>query len=207
MYIGTRARAINQAKGRAAAAFAVEAGARASAITGQEIFVWSTIFSPDAPTVSWSARIEHLADLVAMDDALFADEGFAQLVEDNDGLFVGPTSDIVSQVVHGAPSGPPKTYVQANRAVCANGSIGEAMGIGVEIADVATRITGVPVIFVAAVAGTYGAVGWISSVDELADVEAANQALVTNDEWVKLLDRAGHAFAPGATSLMLRRLA
>ena len=207
MYIGSRARAINQAKGRAAAAFAVEAGARASAITGHEIFVWSTIFSPDAPTVSWSARIEHLADLGAMDDALFAVEGFAQFVEDTDGLFVGPTSDLISQVVRGAPTGPPKAYVQATRAVCANGSLGEAMGLGVEIAETAERITGVPVIFVAAASGAYGAVGWISTVDDLAEVEAADAALMANDEWVKLLDRGGHAFAPGASTVMLRRLA
>ena len=151
--------------------------------------------------------MEHLADVLALDDAIFADEGFAQWLEDNDDLFVGPSSDVISQVVHGAPTGPPKTYVQANRAVCANGSIGEAMGLGIEIAETATRITGVPTLFVAPVAGIYGSVGWLSSVDELADVEAANAALVADDEWVKLLDRAGHAFAPGASSLMLRRLA
>ncbi len=207
MYIATRARRINQARGRAAIAAAVEAGARASAVTGREVFVWSSIFSAEGPTVSWSVRVEHLADAIAADDALFADEGFAQWVEDNDGLFAGPSSDLISQVVHGAPTGPPKTYVQATRAVCANGSIGEAMGIGVELAEAATRITGVPVMFATAVTGTYAAVGWLSSVDELAEVEAANASLVADEEWLKLIDRAGHAFAPGTSSSILRRLA
>jgi hypothetical protein len=207
MYIATRTRAINQGKVRAAVAAAVEAGSRASAISGQEIFVWSSIFSSDGPAVSWSVRVEHLADVVALDDALISDEGFAKWIEDNDGLFAGPSSDVVSQVVHGAPSGPPKTYVQATRAVCANGSIGEGMGIGVEIADAATRITGIPVLFLAAVSGTYGSVAWLSSVDDLAEMEAANAALVTDDDWVKLIDRAGHAFAPGTSAVILRRLA
>ena len=80
------------------------------------------------------------------------------------------------------------------------------MGLGVEIAETAERITGVPVIFVAAASGVAGAVGWISTVDDLAEVEAADAALMANDEWVKLLDRGGHAFA-GSGTVMLRRLA
>ena len=140
MYIVSRGRGINPARGRAAFAAAVEAGSRASEIAGMPVFVWSSIFSAAGPAVSWSARVEHLADAVAMDDTLFADEGFAQWVEDNDGLFVGPVSDSVWQVVHGAPSGPPKQYLEATRAVCANGSVSDAMGLGVELAETATRI-------------------------------------------------------------------
>ena len=52
------------------------------------------------------------------------------------------TSDVLSQVVHGAPTGPPKGYVQVTRGVAANGSLSEAMGLGVEIAESAARITG-----------------------------------------------------------------
>lgn len=206
MYIVARSRRINQAMARVAVAAAVEAGTRGSEIIGLPVFVWSSVFSADGPAVSWTARVEHLADAIALDDTLFADEGFAQWVEDNDGLFVGPTSDLISQVVSGAPTGPPKGYVQATRAVCANGSLGEGMGLGAEVAETATRITGVPVMFVTPVAGAYGAVGWISSVDDLADVEAANAALAADDDWLKLVDRAGHAFAPGTSSMMLRRI-
>ena len=206
MYIVGRSRRVNQAKARAAAAAAVEAGSRASEILGSPVFVWSSIFSADGPAVSWTARVEHLADAVAIDDTLFADEGFAQWVEDNDGLFVGPTSDVLSQVVHGAPAGPPKGYVQVTRGVAANGSLSEAMGLGIEIADTAARVTGIPVMFVTPVVGAYGAVGWISSVDDLAEVEASNAALSADDDWLKLVDRAGHAFNPGVSAIMLRRI-
>ena len=206
MYIVGRSRRIDQAQGRAAVAAAVEAGSRASEILGSPVFVWSSIFSADGPTVSCSTRVERLADAVAIDEALFAVEEFAQWVEDNDGLFIGPTSDVISQVVHGGPTGPPKTYVQVTRAVCANGSFAEAMGLGIEIAETAARITGVPVMFVTPVIGEYGAVGWMSSADDLAEVEAANAALSADDDWLKLVDRAGHAFTPGTSSIMLRRI-
>ena len=206
MYIVSRRRGINQAKGRAAVATAVEAGARAGELLGMPVFVWSSIFSIDGAAVSWSARVEHLADAVAIDDTLFADDGFAQWAEDNDGMFVGPTADSIWQVVHGAPSGPPKQHLQATRAVCGNGTVSDAMALGVELADAAAGITGVPVMFVAGVTGAYGAVGWLSGVDDLADAEAANAALSADHDWLKLVDRAGHAFAPGTSTDMLRRI-
>jgi hypothetical protein len=206
MYIVGRTRHINQAKGRAGFAVAVEAGSRASEILGFPIFVWSSVFPANGPAVSWSTRVEHLADAAAIDETLFADEDFAQWVEDNDDLFVGPSSDVVSQVVHGAPTGPPKAYVQVTQGTCANGAFSDGMIFGVEIAETAARITGIPVMFVTPVVGSYGAVGWLSSVDDLAEVEAANAALAGNDEWLKLVDRAGHAFNPGVTSIMLHRI-
>ena len=174
--------------------------------SGSPVFVWSSVFSSSGPTVSWSARVEHLSDAVALDDKLFADEGFAQWVEDNDGLFAGPTSDVISQVVHGAPTGPPKTYVQVTRATCANGSLSEAMGIGVELAETAARTTGMPVMFLTSVVGDYGGVGWMVTADDLGEVETANAALAANEGWLKLVDRAGDVFTPGTSSIMLRRI-
>jgi hypothetical protein len=206
MYIVSRRRGINQARGRAAAATAVEAGARASELLDMPVFVWSSLFSINGAAIVWSARVEHLADAVAIDDNLFADDDFAQWVEENDGLFLGPSADSIWQVVHGAPSGPPKQYLQATRAVCGNGTASDAMALGVELADAAAGITGVPVMFVSGVTGDYGAVGWLSGVDDLAEAEAANAALAADHDWLKLVDRAGHAFAPGTSSDMLRRI-
>jgi hypothetical protein len=206
MYIVARSRRINQARGRAALGAAVEAGGRGSELIGLPVFTWTSVFSADGPAVSWTARVEHLADAIAADDAMGADDGFAQWAEGIDELFEGPTSDQISQVVHNAPDGPPKNYVQVTRAQCANGSLTEGMAVAVEIADAATQITGVSLMVVVPVSGAYGAVGWISSVDDLAEVEAASAALAADVDWLKLVDRAGHAFAPGASSSMLRRI-
>ena len=207
MFIFGRSRAVNPASGRAAVAAAIEAGERAAGIVGFPVFTWVTMFGPDPLAAVWSARVERLADVVAADDALGADASFGDWVEERDGLFLGAASDVVSQVVHGAASGPPKAFVTVTRTVCANGALSEAMGFGVEIAETATRLTGHEVMFTASVAGTYGGVGWIVNADDLDQVEAANGTLAGSDEWLKLVDRAGHSFLPGATSsIMLRRL-
>ena len=96
--------------------------------------------------------------------------------------------------------------MQVTRAICANGSITEAMGLGIEIADTAGRITGIPVMFVTPIVGDYGAVGWISTAEDLAEVEAANAALVERRRLSQTRGSAGHVFTPGASSVMMRRI-
>ena len=207
MYLVGRSRVINPARPRAAVAAAIEVGQRVSPIIGLPVYTWSTIFGPEPLTVMWSARVEHLAEIVAADDALAADEAFNEWAEQHNDLFASPLVGVVSQVVHGAPTGEPKPFLAVTRAVAANGALGEAMGVGVELAETLTRLTGHETMFMTPVTGEYGGAAWIVGADDLGEVEAVNATLAASDEWLKLVDRAGHCYAPGATTTMLRRLA
>jgi hypothetical protein len=206
MYLFARRRRINPAQGRAAVGMALEAATRARDATGLTVWVWSPVLSSEIGTMVWSARVEHLAELEAADDKLMSSTEFGDWIEQNDGLFTGPLEDSVLQVLHGAPSDQPGAYVQVTRAICVNGSMTEAMGLGGEIAEVVSRITGLQTIFGANVTGVYGGVAWLTGVPDLAAVEAANASMAADDEFAKLVDRAGHAFQPGVTSSLLRRL-
>jgi hypothetical protein len=207
MYLFGRTRRVNPAHTRAAMAVAVEAGGRASEIIGRPVFTWANVLSANLGTVAWTARFDHLDEITAADDAIVGNAEFSDWVEQNDSLFSGHTEDLLNQVIHNAPTGEPGAYVSVAVAVAANGSFSEAMAMGVEIADTATRITGQQTMFVASVTGPYGGVGWLTSTPDLGAVEAANEALAGNEEWLKLIDRAGHAYQPGVTSSILRRLA
>jgi hypothetical protein len=207
MYLVGRSRVVNPATPRAAVEVAVELGQRVSQIIERPVYTWTTIFGPEPLSVMWSARVEHLADIVAADDAIGADEEFVAWAEQQNGLFASPLVGVVSQVVHGAPTGEPKPFLTVTRAVAANGALGEAMGVGVEIAETFTRLTGHDAMFVTPVTGEYGGAGWIIGADDLGQVEAADAVLAASDEWIKLIDRAGHCYAPGGTTTMLRRLA
>jgi hypothetical protein len=206
MYIAARSRRVNPAHARAAVAMAIEGASRVSEIIGRPVWVWSAVLSGDSGTLTWSTRYEHLDESIAANDALGGATEFADWVADNDGLFAGPMVDTVSEVLHGAPTGPPVAYVLVVRAVCANGSMAEAMGLGVEIAETSSRITGNQTMFVASVVGEFAGVGWLSSLPDLAALESGNAAFRASDDFVKLVDRAGHAFQPGITSSLLRRL-
>jgi hypothetical protein len=205
MYLFARRRRIDPAHARAAVGMALEGATRVREMTGLTIWVWSPVLSPEFGTMVWSTRVDHLEELETADDKLMSSD-FADWVEQNDGLFAGPLEDSVLQVVHGTPSEQPGAYTQVVRATCANGAMTEAMGFGVEIAEVAARITGLPTMFGAAITGVYGGVAWLTGVADLTAVETANAALAADDEWRKLVDRAGHAFEPGVTSSLLRRL-
>lgn len=206
MYIFARTRGIHPAHARDGVAAAVEAGTRASTITGLPIFVWSSLFSAEVGAVMWSCRVEQLDELITAQDALLASDDFDQFLRERDNLFVGPIADTVSEVVHGAPTDGPGAYIQVVRAVCANGSLSEGMATGVELAEAAKRITDRTTMVVTPVAGAFGSVGWITSFDDLGSMRAANTMLTADGEWLKLVDRAGHVYASGVTTSILRRI-
>ncbi len=207
MYLVGRNRVVNPATPRAAVTAAIEVGQQAGQIIGRPVFTWSTIFGPEPLTVMWTARVEHLAEVLAADDALAADDGFNEWAEQNNALFASPLVGVVSQVVHGAPTGEPKPFIALTRGVAANGAFSEAMATGVELAETFTRLTGQETLFITSVTGDYGGAAWIVAADNLDEVEAANATLAASDEWRKLVDRAGHCYTPGTTTTMLRRLA
>ena len=101
----------------------------------------------------------------------------------------GGLDDGLLQIVHGDPD-PNRTieYVTAVQAVCATGNIGNGMAVGVEIAQQAETITGLPTLFGADVTGPYGGVAWLTGYENIAALETAQQALAADAGWVSLID-------------------
>jgi hypothetical protein len=207
MYLFARNRRVAPANAAEAIAAALEAGAKASEITGVTVFVWTPIFSGETGQVMWSGRVDSLEQLVTANDALIGSTEFQTFISEREHLFEGPLTDTVSEVIHAAPSGPPGAYIQVVQAVCAHGSIGEGMATSVELAEAATRLTGQSTMVVAPVAGPFGALGWITSYPDLTTLRAGNEAARADAEWMKLIDRAGHVYQPGVTTTIMRRLA
>ena len=74
--------------------------------TGLTVFTWSTLLSDDTGTLFWTSRVDHLDELVRADETLSASEDFMSWVNSNDELFVGELSDLVLEVISGAPTAP-----------------------------------------------------------------------------------------------------
>src|SRR5215210_7162683 len=136
MYLFSRQRQINTAQMRNAVGVALDVGGRVKQITGLDLSVWMTSMSERAGLVSWSVLVESLTDLEAATDKLAADTLFGDLVEQNDALFAGPLTDILAQVVSGAPdaAGEVPSYAMIVSSSAANGQLAAAMAAGVEIA-------------------------------------------------------------------------
>ena len=109
------------------------------------------------------------------DEALVASAEFMSWINANDELYTGEVSDVVLEVISGAPTAPPAPYVLIVRGVAANGALADAAATGVELAETATRLTGNLTSFLMPVVGEFGAVGWTTQLPDLAALEAARR--------------------------------
>ena len=94
------------------------------------------------------------------------------------------------------------------QAVCATGNIANAMAVGVEIAQKAEVVTGLPTLFGSSLTGPYGGVGWITGYANIGELEAAQQALGADPSWVDMIDKkAAGAYAeePSITTQLIYR--
>lgn len=207
MFIFGRSRTAAPAHARAAMAMAIEAAERAKQVAGLQMYPWTTMFSPGVGTLVWSARAESLEELETAADKWAGDGPTMDWVEQNDHLFEGPTNDALTEVIHGTPGGEPGPYVAIVQAQWAQGKWSAAMAVGAEIVDAFSRITGHNPLFGRSVTGAFAGVSWITSFPDIGASAAADTAVATDAGWSELMDRATVCYLPGATSVLLRRLA
>jgi autotransporter adhesin len=208
MYLFSRTRTAHPGHFTAALTFATEITATASAVTGLEISAWTSVMSPSAGEIAWTAFFETLADWEVATDKLGADATYNSAVENADGLFMGPVIDQMASLLSPLPEGEPDaTYVSVVTAVAANGHIGAAVQHGLAIATAATELGGVATSFALATTGAYGGVSWFTGAPTIAALEAAANAINADPAFLELVDSGGDLFQTGATQTMYRRIA
>ena len=69
------------------------------------------------------------------------------------------------------------------------------------------QITGLPTSFAVGVTGDYGAVMWVSLAETIQQLQAGNEALNTDEEFSKALDKdAAKVYLPGAEQTITRKV-
>lgn len=176
--------------------------------TGLDVHSWGASMSPELGTVVWASFVESLEQLEAAQDKLAVSDSFIALAESGAKLFIGPLQDSVAQVVVGTydRTAPLPSYVTVARATAANGKLTEALAAGEEIAETATRITGVPTSFLVNATGPFGGCRWNSGHADIASLERAEASLMSDASWLKLIDRVGACYQEGATQSIYRRI-
>jgi hypothetical protein len=181
-------------------------------ITGLPVSLFMQVYSPEVGVVAWSTFVPDLATLEAAGDKLNADDGFASSVDEGSSMTVGGADDLLAQVIYGEPDPNRQIeYATAVQTVCATGNVGRGMEAGVELAQRAEKLIGTPTLFLANVTGSYGTVGWLTGHDNVQALEASQQALASDPDWAKFVDKktAGvYTDDPSQTTqLIFRRLA
>ena len=209
MYLFTRRTRLSEGNGTAGVEWAGQIAAKVKELTGQEIQLWSTVYSPGFGTISWTGWFDDLEALERVGDALQADPSMEKLANAGTKYTEGGLDDGLVQPIYGTPSDAPIQYVGGAVAVAAAGNIERAMAAGVEIAQKSEAITGLPTLFGRSVTGPYGGVGWLTGYESAAAMEKADNALSGDPSWLKLLDSTEGCFAADSSathSTIYRRL-
>jgi hypothetical protein len=211
MYLFTRQTRLANGNGTAGLDWATSVARKVKEVTGQDVDVWSTVYSAGVGTISWTGWVADLASLEEVGDKLNADPGMNEMVNRGASLIDGSLDDGLLEPIYGEPDPTAALqYVGGVVAVASAGSIERAMTIGIEIAQKAEAITGLQTMFVRSLTGPYGGVGWLTGYETITAMEEAQNALAGEPTWLKLIDSTKGCFVEDAASTqatIYRRLA
>lgn len=173
-----------------------------------QVSLWTPVMSPQINTLTWTAVVTDLAALTATDEKLMADSGYLELVTEGAKFNAGSgVDDQLIQYVHADRDGAETAqYAATVRAVLAPGSFRDGIALGVEIAQRAKAISGRPTSFGISSTGVYGEVGWITLFDSIEQLQASEEAVNANEEFLELIDtKASKAYLPGEARQLISR--
>jgi len=213
MYLFGRRGRLSGSNLREALGWATSITERVSQATGLQIRLSTVVFSPEVGTLLWSATVPDLTALEAATDKLAVDDAYNDLAERGTAFVIpGSLTDSLLTVIHGNQPDPNRQteYVSVVRSTAVAGHLARGFALGVEIAQKAEKVTGIPTGFLADATGNYGGVAWVSAFANIAEMERAQMALNTDQSFIEMIDKeaAGvYTDQPGATSqVILRRI-
>ncbi len=209
MYLFSRRARLGSGNLRESAAWAAAITEKVNQITGLDVGLWTAVFSPGLGELVWATFIEDLAALETADAKLMVDDGYAALADQGAAFTDGSgLDDTVSQIVHGdIDPNRQITYVSVVQSTVAGGKLARGMEVGVEIAQRASKTTGVPTAFLADTTGNYGGVRWITGYENVQQLQAASEALGADQSFTNFVDKQAGVYleAPGVTTQRIAR--
>ncbi|HEY5171667.1 MAG TPA: hypothetical protein VIK54_08060 [Acidimicrobiia bacterium] len=190
--------------------WALSMTAKINQISSVSTSLWTSAMSPAMGTMAWTSVVSDLAVIEDTETKLAADPGYMALVEQATGLLSTDAADqMLMQLVHADPdaAGIDAHYASTARATLAPGSTVAGIELGVEMAQKAKKVTGRPTSFAVGVTGDYGAVMWVSLAETIQQLQAGFEALNSDTDFAKMVDKAGKAYLPGTTQTVNRKIA
>lgn len=174
--------------------------------------LWQGLFGGPAGTLAWSALVENLTALEAATDTLMGDAAYLSLVKKAGDWAAGPAEDSLLRMLHTAGGTYVRpdvgAYAEGTSAIPAEGKLAKAAAFGVEISDVHSNLTHSSVLFCSSAYGAFGEMRWLAMYDSASAVDHAAEVIAKDDDYGKLLDKAGDLFVEGmARRILARRIA
>jgi hypothetical protein len=211
MYLFSRTARLRPGDTRESMAWALGITEKVNQITSLNIGLWTTVLSRGVGTLSWSTVVENLTQLEDAEAKLMVDDGYLDLLDQGAQYSSGEAiDDAVGQIVAGDldPSRQP-THAAVVQAELAPGGFAKGIEAGIEIADRATKLSGLPTVFMIASTGTYGGVAWLTTASSLEALERGEQATNGDPDFIRyIVEVASKVYqAQGTTQTLFRRIA
>ena len=175
------------------------------AATGADVAVWTSIVGGTSGHFTWSMPVEGSAALLEGTMAAFADEAYLAKLEEGRSYLAGAAQDTLYRAYTPVPDGEgePGNVAMVTTAVAGAGSLGEAVGWGIEAATHVSKLTGIPTVLMGNSAGGFSRLTWIGVAEDAAAADAADDAMQADDEYRKLIARGGQHFVDGSARSQL----
>jgi hypothetical protein len=204
MYIFSRSTIASLGRQLDAIPAAVGVAQMVTKLTDTEVNVFVARFGAPMGSLMWSARTESLTELQGMTDKLMADQGYLDMLESMNGLFMAPAEDRLGRVLTGPLEAPTSKYYGVTRAAMTNGKQADALAFGVKTAEYIGKAIGAQTAFTKSAYGGFNDVTWIVGFDSEADVDAFDDWQMGDSGYHDILAEAGGLFVEnsGHTTLI-----
>jgi len=168
--------------------------------TGSEVGLWAAGFGAPVGTYVFNTRVDGLAGLQAMTATLMDDPTYHAKLAAGAAYQAAPAEDQMAEMLNGEPGDMPPvgSVAVVTTAVIGNGRYAEAVGWGLEMAEFATTVGGMPTGFYMTMYGTFGTVQWIGVAADAAAADQAGQAVNADPDYIAKLGSVGDLFVPGS---------
>ena len=181
-------------------AYAADITAHVSGLIGREVSLWSTVFGAPLGTMTYTMRVDGVADVQAISAQVLADADFHAKLAKGVDYAVGNAEDRLFQPLNAEMGDAPPvgSVALVTSAVIANGAYEKAFAWGIDMAEHVSSVAGIPTLFLAEQYGSFGSVGWIGITADGAAIDAGTAALNGDADYLKKLGAAGDLFLPGS---------
>ena len=211
MYLFSRSIRLGAGNPEKQLAWALKVTEKVNQISEVPVELWSSVFSPRADTLAWTATVDDLLTLETIDNKLISDSGYVSLVEEGAAHGSGdPIDDSLLQFVFADPASAEvsATYATTVQATLALGGMARGIELGVETAQRAGKISGCPTSFCTSMTGAYGSVEWVSVYSSIEQLQRGQEAIAADADFAQLLDKElSKVYQPGAVQLAWRKIA
>lgn len=212
MYLFVRSLRLNGTDMRGAMNWVTTITEHVNQVTAAGVNAWNRVYSQGVGSIAFVAPFADHTALEGFNDKLMVDDRYLDLVGEGQKYIIeGSVDDHLSMLVHPAEasaSPPSGEYAVVVETTCANGRLAEGLSVGVEIAQRATELTGIPTMFQIDDGGNFGAVSWVTLYPNAAEMERAGQMQFGDAGFIELVDqKAGRVYTdvPGASTQMTYR--